>query len=371
MPWASPRRGSCNDSKESNMIRVFPMAFSPVPTESKSQINKAGQTLVKESPHSEIRWAIDLVDRWRACHAYPINTFQANLRKKLKEFPNDSIAAQRLKRMPTIIDKLKRYPAMKLTTMQDIGGLRAILASIGDVYQLTDQFRHSRFAHELIDTKDYIENPRSEDGYRGIHLIYRYKNKQAPSYDGLRVELQIRTKLQHIWATAVETMGTFLGQALKSRQGDKEWIDFFAIVSSAFAHKENCAPIPRFNTLSVDETFQEVARAEASLQALDKMKDLSIAADSIVKSKGFGYSYHLIILNSFAHTVEVKSYDRDSFNQAMIEYTEVEARAARGEKIESVLVSAGPFDKLRWAYPNFFLDIKDFTATVHQIVNFA
>jgi putative GTP pyrophosphokinase len=358
-----------SNSNERIGIEVLRMAFSPVPNESKKQIDKAGRILVKENPsHAEWKWAIDLADRWRACHAYPINTFQANLRLKLRKFSHESIAAQRLKRMPTIIDKLKRYPAMKLTTMQDIGGIRAILASIDDVYSLTGQFRNSRIAHKLIDEKDYIANPRSEDGYRGIHLIYRYKNKQAPSYDGLRVELQIRTKLQHTWATAVETMGTFLGQALKSRQGDKEWIDFFAIVSSAFAHKENCVPIPRFNNLSVGETFQAVARAEANLQALEKMNGLSIAADSIVKGRGLGYSYHLIILNSVEHTVKVTPYDRDSFNLAMIDYTEVEARAAQGEKIEPVLVSAGPFEKLRWAYPNFFLDINDFTNTVHQIV---
>ena len=199
-------------------------------------------------------------------------------------------------------------------------------------------------------------------------MIYRYKNKQAPTYDGLRVELQIRTKLQHTWATAVETMGTFLGQALKSRQGDREWIDFFAIVSSAFAHKENCVPIPRFDNLSAEETFQAVTEAEAGLQAIEKMKGLSIAANSIVKGRGSGYFYHLIILNSMEHTVKVTAYDRDSFNQAMIDYTEVEARAAQGEKIEPVLVSAGPFDKLRWAYPNFFMDINEFTTTVHQIV---
>ena len=87
------------------------MAFSPVPSESKSQIKKAGDILVQEKPPSkEFRWAWELADRWRACHAYPINTFQANLRSKLKRYPHDPIAAQRLKCMPTIIDKLKRYP---------------------------------------------------------------------------------------------------------------------------------------------------------------------------------------------------------------------------------------------------------------------
>jgi len=351
------------------------MAFSPVPKESKNQINKAGKILVQDavSP-GDFYWARDLTDRWRACHAYPINTFQATLRTKLRRYNHDPIAAQRLKRMPTIIDKLRRYPAMKLTTMQDIGGVRAILDSVKDVYTLADEYRKSsRLAHELIDQKDYIQHPRSEDGYRSVHLIYRYKNKLAPSYDGLRVELQIRTKLQHIWATAVETMGTFLGQALKSRQGDQEWLDFFALTSSAFAHNEECALVPRFKYLSREETFVEVADAEARLSALDMMRGLSVAADAIYKSRGSGkgWSYHLIILNSLKRTVQIKPYDRDSFEQAVIDYGRVEAEAAKGEKIEPVLVSAGPIDKLRRAYPNFFLDIGDFVKIVSEITSAA
>jgi ppGpp synthetase/RelA/SpoT-type nucleotidyltranferase len=78
----------------------------------------------------------------------------------------------------------------------------------------------------LTDEKDYIQSSRDADGYRSLHLIYKYRNIKNPSYDGLRIELQIRTKLQHIWATAVETMGTLLGQALKYRQGEEAWQDF-------------------------------------------------------------------------------------------------------------------------------------------------
>lgn len=348
------------------------MAFSPVPEESKNQINKAGKILVQDYVSSdELNWAQDLTNRWRACHAYPINTFQATLRKRLSGYSNDPIAAQRLKRMPTIIDKLRRYPAMKLTTMQDIGGVRAILNSVKDVDELADKYRKSsRLAHKLIDQKDYIQHPRSEDGYRSVHLIYKYKNKQAPSYDNLRVELQIRTKLQHTWATAVETMGTFLGQALKSRQGDQDWLDFFALVSAAFAHEEICPLVPRFAHLTKKETFVEVANAEARLGALDTMSGLSIAANVIAQNTGQGKKfYHLIILDSQNKKVTIKPYDRDGFEQAVIDYSRFEAKAAEGNKIEPVLVFAGSIDKLRRAYPNFFLDIRDFVEKVDKITS--
>lgn len=347
------------------------MAFSSVPKESKNKINKAGRILVESNPGTtEFASALDLADRWRACHAYPINTFNSTLRDKLRSSYPDSIVAQRLKRMPTIIDKLRRYPAMQLTTMQDIGGLRAVLGSVADVYKLSETYRdNTQFKHELVDEKDYIYKPRGEDGYRSLHLIYKYKNLRNPAYDSLRIELQLRTKLQHTWATAVETMGTFLGQALKSRQGDQEWLDFFAITSSAFAYMEDSNPVPRFKNLSHQETFSAVAHAEANLAALEKMNGFSVAVNEIVKGRGKGksWAYHLIILNSLKQTIQIIPYDRGSFKEATMNYSKIEAEAAKGKKIEPVLVSAGPIDELRKAYPNFFLDIRDFMKIVYSI----
>ena len=346
------------------------MAFAPVPDETKSQINRAGAILSsQEADPSYSAWALELAERWRACHAYPINTFQATLRANLRSYEGDPIAAQRLKRMPTIVDKLKRYPAMKLTTMQDIGGVRAVLSSVEDVRSLAHRYMDSRrFAHKLTRVNDYITNPRGEDGYRSIHLIYSYRNKRISDYDGLRIELQIRTRLQHIWATAVESMGTFLGQALKSRRGEQKWLDFFAVVSSAFAHEEGTAPVPPFAHLSREETSVEVARAEAGANALNMMSGLSIAANEIHGTKSKASFYHVIELNSEDKTVQITPYDRDSFEKALLHYAAAEELAARGERIEPVLVSAGPVTKLRRAYPNFFLDITEFVDTVRKIV---
>lgn len=345
------------------------MPFSPVPSESKSKINRAGQILADDKASlSDLEWARDLANRWRASHAYPINTFQATLRRKLKNFSGDPIVAQRLKRMPTIIDKLCRHPDMQLTTMQDIGGVRAVLASIDDVYNLASEYKtKSRFAHELTREYDYIQNPRDEDGYRSLHLIYKYQNVQNPNYDGLRLELQIRTKLQHTWATAVETMGTFLGQALKSRQGDREWIDFFAITSSVFAHLEKCSTIPRFHNLTYEETAMTLANMDKKIGALEKMSGLSAAVNYIAKERQ-GWSYHLIVLNSLERTVSIQGYDREGFEKAMEDYSRIEKEAADGKKIEPVLVSAGPIETLKRAYPNFFLDIGGFVNIVNKIV---
>jgi ppGpp synthetase/RelA/SpoT-type nucleotidyltranferase len=354
------------------------MAFSSVPKETKGQINKAGHvlsTLGESSSYQlgEFERALDLANRWRACHAYPINTFQATLRKKMQCFPKESIVAQRLKRMTTIIDKLKRYPQMNLTDMQDIGGIRAILPTVTDVYTLVDNYKNnSKLRHKLVNEKDYIGKPRQNDGYRCYHLIYKYYNIKNQKYDGLKLELQIRSKLQHVWATAVETMSTFLGQALKSRQGDQEWLDFFAIISSAFSFLEKTPQIPKYNNLNKQQTFQKVMELEAALGALDKMKAFSVAVNEIVKRKkgeGNKYFYHLIVLNSLEKKVQVRAYDRNSFKEAMKDYSSVENEASKpNNKIEPVLVAAGPIDSLRRAYPNFFLDISDFVKYVSSII---
>lgn len=347
----------------------------PVPRESKSKIDKAGEILINaNSTQTDVEWATELADRWRACHSYPINTFQATLRVNLGRMlpENDFIVAQRLKRMPTIISKLSHSPLMHLTTMQDIGGIRAVLPTIADVYRVADIYRtKKRFKHILVNSRDYIESPRDVDGYRSLHLIYKYQNSQAAEYNNLRIELQIRTKLQHTWATAVETMGTFLGQALKSRRGqaDRDWLDFFALVASAFAYKEGTTRLPRFQNLSEAETARQLASLENRLNALEQMRGFSSAVNEIVgRGRNQQRTYHLLILDSLKKEVTITPYNRDSAQQAIDDYSKAEARVAKGEKIEPVLVSAGPLANIRRAYPSFFLDISEFSNQVSQII---
>lgn len=344
------------------------MAYTSVPTESKSKINKAGKILTTDNFFNlEYQEALELANRWRACHAYPINTFQATLRQKIHQCTGEPIVAQRLKRMPTIIDKLTRFPNMQLTTMQDIAGLRAILDNVQDVQIVAQKYISNKsFPHEFVDQYDYITNPRDIDGYRSHHITYKYKNKRNPTYDGLRVEIQLRTRLQHIWATAVETMGTFLGQALKSKQGDREWLDFFAAVSSAFSYLEGTNPVPRFSHLSKIETIKLVAKMESELGAIEKMKNFSTVINSIGNKKS--YTYHLLVLNSLEHSISVYTYDRENFEKAMEDYMKFESDAAKGSKLEPVLVSAGPMESLRKAYPNLFLDISEFENTLLSLI---
>ena len=92
-------------------------------------------------------------------------------------------------------------------------------------------------------------------------------------------------------------MGTYLGQALKSGQGDQEWKQFFRTASAALASLEKTAPVIGFEQMRRDDIYESLAEMEEKLNVLNKLRGFAIATDKIHTAKGAG-SYHLIVLNS-------------------------------------------------------------------------
>ena len=141
----------------------------------------------------------------------------------------DILLAQRLKRLDSIAAKLKRQRGMALSRMQDFGGCRMVLPTLEEVYSYSGRFKNSRIRHEHVKTDDYIQSPQ-KSGYRSLHLVYRFKtdtpDKAVFNQYPMLIEIQFRTHLQHIWATALETIGHFTNQALKAGQGQKEILRF-------------------------------------------------------------------------------------------------------------------------------------------------
>ena len=86
--------------------------------------------------------ALDVVNDWRACHGFPLSTFQVNLRQASRKIDSTSLIAQRTKRLASLFHKLDRFRKMKLTQMQDIGGCRAVLNNVESVAKLNDFYRN-------------------------------------------------------------------------------------------------------------------------------------------------------------------------------------------------------------------------------------
>jgi hypothetical protein len=194
---------------------------------SRTRVDKAGTAYVNPATSPEKReLALAVINNWRSSHAFPLNTLQVSLRTRARHVDPDALVAQRIKRLPSIRANLERIPGMSLSRMQDTGGCRAVVQSVDEVAALFEKYRSGNGRHADVRCDDYLFDQPKPSGYRGIHLVYSYKSDRKATFNGLRIEVQLRSRLQHAWATAVETVGTFTRQALKSSQGAEDSLQF-------------------------------------------------------------------------------------------------------------------------------------------------
>lgn len=307
--------------------------------------------------------AFEVVNNWRSSHSFPLNTFQIGLRNHTTQIDPEGLVAQRIKRLPAIIFKLNRFPTMTLTEMQDIGGCRAIVADIPRVKELRELLAQSRMKHALVREKDYITKPK-DSGYRGIHLVYRYHSDRKTTYNGLQIEVQLRSRPQHIWATAVETVGTLIRQSLKSSVGEEQWLRFFQVMSSFIALREKVPLVPGTPTTR-DALVDELGRLADGLQVESRL----IAYRSAIREYSHsidGARWYLLEFYPGKDSV-VTGFKRSELDKAMRQYLETEKRlrdASPGSEV--VLVSVDSLATLEAAYPSYFADTDEFLAILRK-----
>lgn len=239
--------------------------------------------------------------------------------------------------------------------MQDIGGLRAVVGDIKDVYALTHLYRSSKTKHQLFSLNDYIEKPKA-DGYRGIHLVY--KLAKSPS---VFLEIQIRSHLQHIWATGVEVFGTLQESSFKSGYGEKKWLELFSLVSSVFAIKEQSPGFTSHQKLSQKKLLKRTKELIHELQVIELLSVYTgLYKLEPIKSQGRrSGNYSLISLNSKTNQITVESFSTSKIDQAFQAYIELEKKYFDDTSMNVVLVNSGDIKKLEVSYPNYFMDTKE------------
>jgi hypothetical protein len=208
--------------------------------------------------------------------------------------------------------------------------------------------------HTLVRERDYIATPRPS-GYRCIHLVYRFVGRDGSAYDGLQIEIQLRTRLQHAWATAVETVGTLLDQSLKSSEGSADWLRFFALVGSAFAFVERTQPVPDTPN-SPAELAREIVRLQSKLKVRATL-DTYRRALQATEQRGFGDSaLFLMALDPMARRLNVTAFKATAITLATDAYAAAEKQLSAHPGAQVVLVGSHSLATLRKAYPNYFLD---------------
>ena len=338
-----------------------------VPQYSRGAIDRAGRTLTDPSSSEEqLNAALAVVNNWRSSHSFPLNTMQVGLRKKSLQVDPDALVAQRIKRLSSIEAKLRRFDRMNLARMQDLGGCRAVVSSVAKVHEVVRLYEASRVKHTLVGKDDYIAAPQTS-GYRGVHLIYKYFSDRSSTYNGLQIEIQLRSPLQHAWATAVETVGTFLKQALKASQGHAEWLRFFSLMGSALAFRERTTVVPGTPT-NRGELIEELREASASLDVERRLQTYGEALQTLEDPSVSNADFFLLALNPGEGTVNINGYARSELERATADYLATERVLDSVPGGEAVLVSVESVSALQRAYPNYFLDTRAFVSALRRAI---
>jgi len=146
---------------------------------SASQVNRAGKRVRRHARGEDVdsealRLAYEILVTYRTAHARSLQTATMGLRSAVETMGYPIRVSQRLKRVPTIIDKLKREPTLALSRMQ---------------------------------------------------------------YNGRDIELQLRTPLMHVWALETERLIDIFGLDFKAGW-NQNVNRFLALVSYALAVEE-------------------------------------------------------------------------------------------------------------------------------------
>lgn len=71
---------------------------------------------------------------------------------------------------------------------------------------------------------DYRELGRDDTGYRAYHIIL--------DIGGLKLEIQVRSQMQHYWSESIERTSVIYGYRLKEKEGDQDVINYFKYFSN-------------------------------------------------------------------------------------------------------------------------------------------
>lgn len=326
------------------------------PKHSKEKVKKAGKYLVHSDINSkEFYDSIPVFHNWRSAHAFPMQIMLDLLRKNAIRIDKKAIAVQRLKRVPSIIGKLIREKNMNLSRMEDIAGCRVVVDNVSHVTRIHTSLQKSRTKNILHRERDYISYPK-ESGYRGIHLVFKY-NCGKEKFKGMAVELQIRSKIQHSWATAVEVVGAYTKQALKASTGDTIWLDFFKYVSVEFSKLENC-PVDSMH-ITID-TFSKMHECIEQLNLSDRLRAFKVATKALTRDKGKGAGYFILLLDLDKKIVSYSRFGKSQLADATEFYSEQEKTYKDDISKDVVMVSASSVRDLKRAYPNYFADTEVF-----------
>lgn len=267
----------------------------------KSRITRVGRRIRKNLNNNEVVEEKDIqeLQDYRISFQLDLKSIFKKISTESKRVRNDSIVTYRIKRIESILSKIKREPNMALGNMGDIAGCRIILYSENALLTLLDRFE-TIFKVRRIN--NYLEQSK-EDGYCGCHLYI-----ESPLDENKLIEIQLRTVNSHKWASLVEIVDILYDMKIKEGEKNKDFQDFLYLMSK----KEQLSIDEKYQIIEIDERHKIYQRLnEVFLQnniqvrqnwiSLSRLKNeyFIIEVDQEKKSKILSFETYEIAENKY------------------------------------------------------------------------
>ncbi len=290
---------------------------------------------------------LDLLQAHRLSFTEPLFKIFKELTQYKSSVQRSAIIAFRLKRITTIIDKVIRKPDMQLNRMWDVAGIRIIFGDEASASKMVEVILENYEVRGKI--RDYFEDPK-KIGYQAYHIYI------TEPISGKVVEVQIRTKDTHNWATLVEITDVLYNTRLKEEGYD------------------NNVTLGRFHQLVSSKKELEPDEANFLYKTLDKYDFITKLAEtfrknsSVVKKQwqevGSRDKFFLIELSSDS-VPKLTGYK--DYEKAEVDYFNTYKRD-EGALIVLTSIHKPSFEQISIAYANYILSYHTFIKDVQEIL---
>ncbi len=203
---------------------------------SRSGFRKAGKALIRCDPLlPEAVESIRAINTLRIECLRPLEKFYRFLSRCAEKFETPPLIGMRIKGLKPIVDKLNRYPTMNFMQMQDIIGARVVVENMNKLAEFKRLCTRPGSGFKLLRERNYIDEPRA-CGYRAALMIFLSTVDACNTEWPVLIELEIMTKSQHLWASAMETIRMFRPESRMTKR-------FMPTIASLFALSEGTPPL--------------------------------------------------------------------------------------------------------------------------------
>jgi putative GTP pyrophosphokinase len=169
-------------------------------------------------------------------------------------------------------------------------------------------------------------------------------------------------------ATAVEIVGFFRQELLKSGEGSHAWKQLLKLMASEIALCEKSASVPGM-PLNRKDIRDELRRWAAHVDALARLHAFGQGLVDLQEIDTQSAHWFLLELDTLNRRLKITGYRLDARARATLDYETVERSLLGSVQLDAVLASVQSMAELKKAYTNYFLDTRKFTSLVGESVS--